>query len=170
MTSSSRATNYVLAGYGSRSTTPANGIDVVIYRFTAAGVWDRTFGDDGLFTYNRVNGADRARDLTSLPDGRLVTAGSTANADNTDVDGLILVVSPDGKTVDQALRRRPRRHRRLVLRLDDRVQRHEGRRRGLPRGHQHQRRRGRADPRRPAARGRRPAGPAGGDGPGRPCR
>ena len=55
----------MLTGYGSRSTTPANGIDVVIlYRFTAAGVWDRTFGDDGLFTYNRVNGADRARDLS----------------------------------------------------------------------------------------------------------
>ena len=75
--------NYVLAGYGSRSTTPAAGIDVVIYRFTGAGVWDRTFGDDGLFTYNRVNGADRARDLTSLPDGRLVAAGSTATADAT---------------------------------------------------------------------------------------
>ncbi|WP_084284832.1 hypothetical protein [Solirubrobacter soli] len=96
--------NYVLAGYGSRSTTPAAGIDVVLYRFTAAGVWDRTFGDDGLFTYNRVNGADRARDLTSLPDGRLVASGSTANADNTDVDGLILVVDANGKAVQQALR------------------------------------------------------------------
>ena len=55
---------YVFAGYGSRSTTPANGLDVVVYRFDANGIYDRTFGQDGLFTYNRVNGADRARDLT----------------------------------------------------------------------------------------------------------
>ena len=92
--------SYVLTGYGSRSTTPANGVDLVLYRFSAAGVWDRTFGDDGLFTYNRVNGADRARDLTSLPDGRLVPAGSTANAANTDVDGLVLVVKADGTAVE----------------------------------------------------------------------
>jgi uncharacterized delta-60 repeat protein len=95
---------YVGTGYGSRSTTPANGIDVVLYRFTGAGVWDRNFGDDGLFTWNRVNGADRGRSLTSLPDGRLVVAGSTATADATpDLDGLILVVAPDGKSVNQAM-------------------------------------------------------------------
>jgi uncharacterized delta-60 repeat protein len=96
---------YVLTGYGSRSTTPANGIDLILYRFTAAGVWDRTFGDDGLFTYNRVNGADRARDLSVLPDGRLVAAGSTANADNTDVDGLILVVKADGSAVENVFQK-----------------------------------------------------------------
>ena len=73
----------MLAGYGSRSTTPANGIDVVVYRFNGDGTWDRTFGDDGLFTYNRVNGADRARDLSVLADGRIVAAGSTATADAT---------------------------------------------------------------------------------------
>ncbi len=88
---------YVLAGYGSRSTTPANGIDVVVYRFTADGTWDRTFGDAGLTTYNRVNGADRGRDLTVLADGRIVVSGSTATADATpQLDGLVLVVKPDG--------------------------------------------------------------------------
>ncbi len=94
---------YVGTGYGSRSTTPATGIDVVLYRFTNTGQWDRTFGDDGLFTWDRVGGADRGRSLTSLPDGRLVAAGSTATATAPDLDGLILVVNPDGKSVNQAM-------------------------------------------------------------------
>ena len=95
---------YVFAGYGSRSTTPANGIDVVLYRFNANGTYDRTFGDNGLFTYNRVNGADRARKLTSLSDGRLVIAGSTATADASPlVDALILVVKADGSGPDTSV-------------------------------------------------------------------
>lgn len=88
---------YVIAGYGSRSTTPANGIDVVVYRFNANGTWDLTFGEAGLTTYNRVNGADRGRDLTVLGDGRIVVAGSSATADTTPIlDGLVLVVNPNG--------------------------------------------------------------------------
>jgi uncharacterized delta-60 repeat protein len=101
---------YVLAGYGGRSTTPANGIDIVVYRFNADGSYDRTFADDGLFTYNRSNGADRARDLTVLADGRIVTVGSTAppvaggaNPPPVDMDGLILVLTPDGKALETAL-------------------------------------------------------------------
>ncbi|MGD9695778.1 MAG: hypothetical protein AB7V42_08975 [Thermoleophilia bacterium] len=89
---------YVFTGYGSRSTTPENGIDAVVYRFTANGTWDTSFGDGGLTTYNRVNGADRGRDMTVLADGRLVITGSSATAAATpDLDGLILVVLPDGK-------------------------------------------------------------------------
>jgi uncharacterized delta-60 repeat protein len=93
---------YVITGYGTRSTTPGNGIDAVLYRFTDAGVWDTTFGDGGLATYNRVNGADRGRDLTVLGDGRIVVVGSTATAAQitppvaADLDGLIWVVNPNG--------------------------------------------------------------------------
>ncbi len=88
---------YVLTGYGSRSTTPANGIDVVLYRFTGAGVYDTSFGQGGLVTYNRVNGADRGRDMTVLRDGRIVVVGSSATAEATpNLDGLILVLKADG--------------------------------------------------------------------------
>ncbi|MDA0167183.1 hypothetical protein OM076_43385 [Solirubrobacter ginsenosidimutans] len=101
---------YVLAGYGGRSTTPANGIDVVVYRFNANGTYDLTFAQNGLFTYNRINGADRARDLTVLGDGRIVTVGSTAppqaggtNPPPADLDGLILTIKPDGSALESAL-------------------------------------------------------------------
>lgn len=93
---------YVLAGYGSRSTTPANGIDVVVYRFTDAGVYDTTFADGGLLTYNRVNGADRGRDIAALPDGRIVVVGSSATpAPGADLDALVLVANPNG-TLDSS--------------------------------------------------------------------
>ena len=76
----------------------------MVYRFNANGSYDRTFGDNGLFTYNRVNGADRARKLTSLADGRLVIAGSTATADASPlVDALILVVKADGSGPDTSV-------------------------------------------------------------------
>jgi len=88
---------YAVTGYGSRSTTPANGIDVVLYRFTGAGVWDTSFGQGGLVTYNRVNGADRGRDMTVLRDGRIVVVGSSATADATpNLDGLVLIYNADG--------------------------------------------------------------------------
>ncbi|MGD9570440.1 MAG: hypothetical protein AB7V62_00970 [Thermoleophilia bacterium] len=88
---------YVLTGYGSRSTTPANGIDVVVYRFSGTGQYDTSFGQNGLVTYNRVNGADRGRDMTILRDGRIVVVGSSATADATpNLDGLVLVLNADG--------------------------------------------------------------------------
>ena len=93
-------TGYVLAGYGGNS--PIQGdIDVVIYRFNANGTYDTTWGGDGLVTYDRAHTADRARDLTTLADGRIVVAGSSANAAG-NVDGLILTIKPDG-TFDNAL-------------------------------------------------------------------
>lgn len=94
---------YVLAGYGKRDTEqPANDVDVVLYRFNQNGTWDQTFGTNGLVTYNRVGGADRARDLVALPNGKLVTFGSTATpAGDARLDGLVVAFNPDG-TLDQS--------------------------------------------------------------------
>ena len=163
---------YVFAGYGSRSTTPANGLDVVVYRFDANGVYDRTFGQDGLFTYNRANGADRARDITALADGRLVTGGSTETAGN--VDGLILVIKPDGSGTDAsvgsngALIRDLGGRQRLLLGRHHRLQRHQDRRPRLSRGRRRHPRRVRDLARRSPAGGRRSGRPGRSAGPRRP--
>ncbi|WP_354699363.1 tail fiber protein [Paraconexibacter sp. AEG42_29] len=90
-------------GYGSRSTTPANGVDAVAYRFNAAGVWDQTFGNGGLLSYDRVAGADRLRNVVALPDGRFAGVGSTEDpavtgppAVASNVNGLVLFFDGDG--------------------------------------------------------------------------
>jgi len=99
---------YVLAGYGKRNTEqPAHDIDVVLYRFNQNGTWDETFGTDGLVTFDREGGQDRARDLVALPDGRLVTLGSTtqpqvvAGTNPARLDALVLGFNADG-TLDRS--------------------------------------------------------------------
>lgn len=96
--------HYVLAGYGSRNETPAD-TDLVLYRFTGAGVWDESFGRDGLVTYagKTPGGPERARNLTALPDGRIVAVGGAqVSSPPANVDGLIFVVKPDG-TPDESV-------------------------------------------------------------------
>jgi uncharacterized delta-60 repeat protein len=87
---------YVLAGYGSRNETPTD-TDLVIYRFNGNGTWDESFGRDGLVTYTGTGGADRARNITSLADGRIVAVGGTeVSTSPSSTDALIFVVQPDG--------------------------------------------------------------------------
>jgi uncharacterized delta-60 repeat protein len=87
---------YVLTGHGARAASPTN-IDALVYRFGANGAWDQSFGNAGLTSYDRVGGADRGRDLTSLGDGRVVVVGSSATADMTpQLDALMLVVGAGG--------------------------------------------------------------------------
>lgn len=87
---------YVLAGYGSRNETPTN-TDLVLYRFHGDGTWDQGFGRDGLVTYTGTGGADRARNITALADGRIVAVGGTeVSTSPSSTDALIFVVKPDG--------------------------------------------------------------------------
>jgi uncharacterized delta-60 repeat protein len=93
-----QGSRYVLAGYGSRNETPTD-TDLVVYRFNGDGTWDQSFGRDGLVTYvgNGTGGADRARNITALPDGRIVTVGGTeVSATPTAVDALVFVLKSDG--------------------------------------------------------------------------
>jgi uncharacterized delta-60 repeat protein len=86
---------YVLTGYGSRNETPTN-TDALVYRFNHDGTWDQSFGRDGLVTYDGPSGgADRARNITKLADGRFVAVGGTETGPGR-VDGLIFVVKADG--------------------------------------------------------------------------
>lgn len=66
--------NYVLAGYG-RGSDPEEKVDLISYRFTASGTWDKTYGTDGLTRIDIAGDADRARNLVVLPDGRVLAAG-----------------------------------------------------------------------------------------------
>jgi uncharacterized delta-60 repeat protein len=87
---------YYLAGYGSRNGTPTN-TDLIIYRFDKAGQWDQAFGTDGLVSYGGIGGADRARNLTALPDGRIVAVGGTeVSLTPSATDGLVFAINPDG--------------------------------------------------------------------------
>ena len=85
---------YVMAGYG-RGADSAEKVDLVAYRFTAAGELDTSFGSDGVFRLDLAGQDDRARNLTILPDGRIMVVGSgktTADA----IDGLVVVLDADG--------------------------------------------------------------------------
>ena len=86
---------YALGGYGQAQGSTS--IDAVVYRFTAAGVWDESFGTGGIAKYDRAGGQDRVRDITTLPDGRIAAFGSTAtDATNSNVNGNVFVVKADG--------------------------------------------------------------------------
>lgn len=90
--------DYVVAGYGAR--TGSTNTDLVAFRFKADGTWDQGFGTDGIVSYaGAAGGADRARNLTELPDGRIVMVGHTENPITpapADSNGLIFVIKPDG--------------------------------------------------------------------------
>ncbi len=92
---------YALGGYG--QPTGSTSVDAVVYRFSAAGVWDESFGTNGIAKYDRAGGADRVRDIAALPDGRLAAFGSTSvDAAGTNLNGNVFVVKADG-TPDESV-------------------------------------------------------------------
>lgn len=87
---------YALGGYGQSAAAPGN-VNAVLYRFSAAGVWDETFGTGGVATFDRAGGQDRIRDVSALPDGRIAGFGSAAtDATNANVNGNVFVVDRKG--------------------------------------------------------------------------
>jgi uncharacterized delta-60 repeat protein len=90
---------YVAAGYG-RGEDTAEKVDLVAYRFNGDGSRDLSFGaTDGFTRVNIADDDDRARNIIALPDGRLLAAGSGKRT-ATDIDGMVVVMTPDGKLVD----------------------------------------------------------------------
>ncbi len=89
--------NYILAGYGRGADTEAT-LDMVVYRFLADGSLDPSFGTNGVTQVDLAGEDDRARNVTVLPNGNILAAGSgKLDADN--VDALVVMLDPDGAPV-----------------------------------------------------------------------
>jgi uncharacterized delta-60 repeat protein len=89
--------NYVLAGYG-RGADTAEKVDLVVYRFTANGTWDQSFGTAGAYRLDIAKEDDRARNVTVLPDGRILAVGS-GKREAANIDGMMVLLSKDGAPV-----------------------------------------------------------------------
>jgi uncharacterized delta-60 repeat protein len=100
-----------VAGYGARAATSSN-TDATITRYNQDGSPDTSFGEGGIVFYDGGlgTGADRARNIKTLSDGRIVTAGGVTTklavpavvgppavpAVPAETKGLVLVLNQDG--------------------------------------------------------------------------
>lgn len=84
---------YVITGYG--RATPEEKVDLIAARFTANGTWDQTFGTGGLVRIDIAKEDDRGRDLVTLPDGRILIAGS-GKPDATNINAMLVLLKEDG--------------------------------------------------------------------------
>ena len=84
---------FVITGYG--RATEAEKVDLIVARFTAAGVWDKTFGTNGMVRIDIAGQDDRGRDLVVLPDGRVLIAGS-GKPDVTNINAMLVLLDRDG--------------------------------------------------------------------------
>ncbi len=89
--------SYVLAGYG-RGADSTEKVDLIAYRFTANGQWDKTFGTGGLTRVDVAKDDDRGRDLAVLPDGRILVVGSGKET-AAKVGPMAVLLSKDGAPV-----------------------------------------------------------------------
>jgi uncharacterized delta-60 repeat protein len=85
--------SYVTTGYGRLA--PSGQVNVVCFRWSAAGVFDTTWATNGIFERDLTTDNDRGRNIIALPDDRLLIAGSlTPTAMN--VDGMLMILTPNG--------------------------------------------------------------------------
>jgi uncharacterized delta-60 repeat protein len=86
--------NYVMAGYG-RGADTTEKVDLIVYRFTANGTWDSSFGTAGLTRIDIAKEDDRARNVIVLPDEKILAVGSGKRT-ATDIDGMVVLLNKDG--------------------------------------------------------------------------
>ena len=86
------------AGYGT-PTPQTSPPDMISMRFTSTGALDTTYANNGIFRYDGQGAADRARDLTLIPDGRIFLAGATetlVTGVGAATNALAVVLKPNG--------------------------------------------------------------------------
>ncbi len=86
--------NYVMGGYG-HGADPEEKVDLISYRFTATGTWDKTYGTDGLTRIDLAGLDDRARNLLVLPDGRVLGIGVGTPAEAAS-DAMVVLLDESG--------------------------------------------------------------------------
>lgn len=83
----------VTVGYG-RNNEQEN-LDFLSLRIKADGTRDTTFGGDGFVRVDAAGFNDNGRNMTALPDGRMLLVGGGRTAEQA-VDGMIAVLGVDG--------------------------------------------------------------------------
>ena len=86
--------NYILAGYGRGEDTNEK-VDLITYRFLGAGTLDTSYGTGGVTRVDIAGEDDRARNVTILPDGRILAVGS-GKRDPVNINGMLVVFGKDG--------------------------------------------------------------------------
>jgi len=84
---------YITTGYGRLA--PSGQVNVLSFRFTAAGVFDTTWATNGIFERDLTSDNDRGRNIVTLPQDRIMMVGSATPATN-NVDGMIMILTPNG--------------------------------------------------------------------------
>ena len=84
---------YVTGGYGRSAATGT--VNVLSFRYTAAGAFDTTWGTTGVFEKDLTGDNDRARNVVVLPDDRVMLVGSATPA-TMNVDGMIMILTANG--------------------------------------------------------------------------
>ena len=84
---------YVTTGYG--RSMPAGQVDMVSFRYTSAGMLDTGWGANGVVNLDVVMDNDRGRNITALPDGRILVVGTATKSANTE-DALVAILSANG--------------------------------------------------------------------------
>ncbi|MGH9139168.1 MAG: hypothetical protein ACRD0G_19335 [Acidimicrobiales bacterium] len=87
---------YVLTGYGRGADSET--VDQIVFRFTADGEWDESFGEGGVTSIDIAGEDDRGRNLTVLPDGGILVVGS-GKPDEANLDALVTLLDADGVPV-----------------------------------------------------------------------
>ena len=88
---------YISAGYG-RGADETEKVDLIVSRYDAAGVWDTNFGTDGLVRLDLAGEDDRARNVTVLPDNRILAVGS-GKMDAENVDAMVFMMDENGGAI-----------------------------------------------------------------------
>ncbi|HYH51831.1 MAG TPA: hypothetical protein VEG38_19985 [Acidimicrobiia bacterium] len=86
---------FVLAGYG-RGSSAEEKVDMLSMRFNAGGSWDKSYGTDGFTRVDIAADADRGRNVTVLPDGRILIVGS-GSPEAGKSDAMVVLLGKDGK-------------------------------------------------------------------------
>lgn len=86
---------YIAAGYG-RGADTAEKVDLIVYRFTSSGQWDKSFGSEGVARLDLAKEDDRSRNVAVLPDGRILAVGS-GKMTAANIDAMATLWSKDGK-------------------------------------------------------------------------
>lgn len=84
---------YVTTGYGRITTSGV--VDLVSFRFSAAGALDDTWASAGGFVHDIAGDDDRGRNAVVLSDDRVVMVGSGSPAVGT-IDAMVLVLDKNG--------------------------------------------------------------------------
>ena len=84
---------YVTTGYG--RSAAMGPVDMVSFRYTAAGALDTTWGANGIVTLDLIGDNDRGRNILTLPDNRILVVGTASKAAMTE-DALVAILSANG--------------------------------------------------------------------------